>query len=330
VENVSKTTDGSHFGAKYPKKPKTKKSLLEMITSRNGQRNMWGYAFVTPALLIFILFTVVPIILAFSLSLTNIRSADSLNYKFVGFRNFLYIFGIDPFTRPDARFWDSLKNILLYTVITVPLTLTFSMILALIIKKPIRGTKFFRGLFYLPGITSGVATAMVWSYLFNGSNGIINLIIRGINSLFGSDISIILMNDSRTALIGIILMTLWGALGGNMVLFLARMNAIPTGIYEAATIDGANRRQTFFRITLPLMKPAFFFALTLSLIGSPQMFEPVLLMNANTTTPVYEIYNNALAGGSGMGLATAQSILLFFFIMVVTIAMQKVNNENYM
>lgn len=323
MERSRKATDQNHFRTKKPKQPMTFKSVVHALGTREAQRNLFGYAFVTPSLIIFILFTVVPIVLAFTLSLTNMKGPDSTNYRFWGFRNFEYIFNT------NTRFWDSLANIGLYTLITVPLTLTFSMILALIIKKPIRGTKFFRGLFYLPGITSGVATALVWSYLFNGTNGIINLIVRGINDLFGSNFQLILMDDSRTALTGLMLMTVWGSLGGNMVLFLARMNAIPTGIYEAAKIDGANKIKTFFGITLPLMKPAIFFALTLSLIGSPQMFEPVLLMNANTTTPVYEIYQNALGGGQGMGLACAQSIILFFFIMVITVFMQKVNSESY-
>lgn len=330
MKKVPNSLNGDHLSRrKIPKKPR--RTLKQFLVSREGQRNIYGYAFIVPAIIIFVLFTVVPIILAFQLSFTNMKGADSLNYKYVGFRNFQYLFGINPFTAPEPQFWLSLQNIALYTVITVPVTISLSMMLALIVKKPIVGTKFFRGLFYLPGITSGVATAMVWSYLFNGSNGVVNSLIRGFNDLVGSDIlPVILMNDSRTALNGLILMTIWGGLGGNMVLFLARMNAIPIGIYEAATIDGANRIQTFFKITLPLMKPAIFFALTLSLIGSPQMFEPVLLMNANTTTPVFEIYQNALEGGLGMGLATSQSIILFFVIMVVTLVMQKTNKESYL
>lgn len=298
-----------------------KKSIISLFTTRKGKRNLWGYAFVLPALILFTSFTVIPIILSLSLSVTNMRGINMTDLTVVGLRNYKYIFEVDPY------FWVSMKNIAIYTAITVPLTLSGSMILALIIKKPIAGTKFFRGLFYLPGITSGVATAMVWSYLLNG-NGIINNAIMNFNELFNTDFPKILMNDTRTALWGLILMTLWGGLGGNMVLFLAGMNAIPTSIYEAADIDGANKRQKFFRITVPMMKPSIYFALTLSLIGSPQMFEPILIMDARTTTPVYEIYKNALRGGLGVGLASAQSVLLFVFIMMVTVIMQKVNKES--
>lgn len=291
-----------------------------LFTTRRGQKNLWGIIFIIPAMLIFIIFTVVPILMSFGLSLTNMRGLTLTNMKFVGLKNFEFIFKVDPL------FWKAMRNIGLYTLITVPLTLTGSLLLALVIKKPILGTKFFRGLFYLPGITSGVATAMVWLYLLNG-NGIINNGIRWFNDIFNTNMPLILMNDSRTAIWGLIFMTIWGGLGGNMVLFLAGMNAIPTNIYEAAEIDGANRRQQFFKITMPLLKPSLIFALTLSLIGSPQMFEPILIMDANTTTPVYEIYKNALKGGLGTGLATAQSVILFFFIMIVTLVMQRVNKE---
>lgn len=287
--------------------------------SRKSQRNFWGWVFVIPAIVIFVTFTVVPIYLGITLSFTNVRNIRSFinnNYNYVAFNNFKFVF------QSDHRFWLGMKNIALYTIVTVPLTLTGSMILALIVKKPIKGTKFFRGVFYLPGITSGVATAMVWSFLLNGSHGVVNILLDGVG------LPKILLNQESTALWGIILMTLWGALGGNMVLFLAGMNAIPDSIYEAAEVDGANRIQRFFKITLPLMRPSIFFALTLSLIGTPQMFEPVLLMGARTTTPVFEIYTNAMSNNM-LARATSQSILLFMAIMVITFVMQRVQKENY-
>ncbi len=309
------------FAMRFKKIPEKIKNWFKwLFTTRKGQKNLWGLLFIIPAITIFIIFTVVPIGMSFALSLTNMKGLKLGNLDYVGLKNFRYIFKVDP------MFWKAMKNIGLYTVITVPLTLTSSLILAVIIKKQIFGTKFFRGLFYLPGITSGVATAMVWLYLLNG-NGIINNGIRWFNNVFNASMPLILMNDSRSAIWGLILMTLWGGLGGNMVLFLAGMNAIPPTLYEAAQIDGANRVQSFFRITLPLLKPSLIFALTLSLIGSPQMFEPILIMDANTTTPVYEIYKNAMQGGLGTGLATAQSIVLFVFIMLITMVMQRVNKE---
>ena len=103
-----------------------------------------------------------------------------------------------------------------------------------------------------------------------------------------------------------------------MILFLAGMNGIPESIYEAAEIDGAGKVRIFFQMTLPLMRPALYFALTLALIGAPQVFEPILIMNANTTTPVYEIYRNAVEG-TAVGLGTAQAVM-FIAIMIVTLS----------
>lgn len=288
---------------------------------RKFQRNFWGWVFVAPALIAFVVFVLLPIVLSFTFSLTNYNGISFENTKFIGFDNFAFIFKSQP------RFWQGMKNIGVYTLIVVPVTLTLSMILAVLIKKPIKGTKFFRGLFYLPGITSVVATAAVFSYLLSG-NGVINVLIRWINDFVGTSFRPILISSSKTALTGIILMAIWGGLGGNMVLFLAGMNGIPTSIYEAAEIDGAGKWRIFFQMTLPLMKPSLYFALTLALIGAPQVFEPILIMNANTTTPVYEIYRNAVEG-TQVGLGTAQSVIMFAFIMLITFVMQRANKESY-
>ena len=298
--------------------PFNKKILL----TRQQRRDILGYSFISVSLIIFILFTLIPIVLALSFSFANAKNfnvnLDELDW--VGFRNFRYIF------KTDKNFWIGMKNILIYAVVTVPLTLTGSMILALIVKKPIKGTKIFRGLFYLPGITSGAAIAMVWLSMLS-SNGIVNQMITGLNNLFGSTIPTISINDSRTSLWGLILMCLWGALGGNMVLYLASMNSIPSSIYEAADIDGAGRIRKFFSITLPLMKPSIIFSLTLSIIGTLQMYENIILMGASTTTPVYEIYKNGFGQGLTMSIATSQSLILFVVIMISSGTVRLVGKE---
>lgn len=303
------------------KKPNLIHRFKKMYEKRNFQRNFWGWIFVAPAVIAFIVFILLPIILSFTFSLTNYNGLSFENMKFVSFDNFAFIFNSQP------RFWQGMKNVFIYTIIVVPVTLTLSMILALLIKKPIKGTKFFRGLFYLPGITSVAASAAVFSYLLSGG-GVINSLIANINNLIGTSFKPILMNSSQTALRGLILMAIWGGLGGNMILFLAGMNSIPKSLYEAAEIDGAGRIRMFFQITLPLMRPALYFALTLALIGAPQVFEPILIMNANTTTPVYEIYLNAVKGTS-VGLGTAQAVIMFIIIMFMTFVLQRFNKESY-
>lgn len=288
---------------------------------RFTQKDALGYVFVLPATIIFILFTLIPIVLVFILAFTDFNGISFDNIAFKGFANFKYVF------KTGIEFWTGMKNIAIYTFTTVPYTIVMSLVLALIALKKLPLTKLFRGLFYIPGITSVVASAAVWRYLLDG-NGVFNTFIGNFNNAFGTNISKILLNNSSTALWGPILMACWGSLGGNMVLFIAALGNLPESIMEAAKVDGASPVKTFFRITLPCIWPAIFFASTLALIGAPQMFEPILALDANTTTPVYEIYKTAVKGTS-VGLGCAQSVLLFAFIMIITFVFQRFNKEAY-
>ena len=305
------------------------KAMVNETANKESVRRKWkftqkdylGYLFVIPCTIIFIMFTLVPIVLVFVLALTDFNGISFEGIQFKEFNNFKYIF------TTGIEFWDGMLNIVIYTFTTVPYTIVMSLVLALIVFKKLPLTKVFRGIFYIPGITSVVASATVWRYLLDG-NGIINNFIEFLNGAFGADFSKILLNNSATALWGPILMACWGSLGGNMVLFIAALGNVPESVQEAAKVDGASAWRTFFSITLPCIWPAIFFASTLALIGAPQMFEPILALDANTTTPVYEIYKTAVKGTS-VGLGCAQSVLLFIFIMIITFFFQRFNKESY-
>ena len=284
------------------------------------QKDALGYLFVAPCVVIFIMFTFIPVILVFFLSFTDFNGISFADIQFKGFNNFKYIF------TTGVEFWVGMKNIAIYTFTTVPFTIAMSLVLALIVFKKLPLTKFFRGVFYIPGITSVMASATVWRYLLDGG-GIFNNLIRSMNKVFGWDLSLILLNNSSTALWGPVLMACWGSLGGNMVLFLAALGNVPENVLDAAKVDGASAFRTFFSITLPCIWPAIYFASTLALIGAPQMFEPILALDANTTTPVYEIYKTAVKGTS-VGLGSAQSVLLFGFIMILTFAFQRASKDS--
>lgn len=284
------------------------------------QKDALGYLFIAPCVVIFIMFTFIPVTLVFFLSFTDFNGISFADIQFKGFNNFKYIF------TTGVEFWVGMKNIAIYTFTTVPYTIAMSLVLALIVFKKLPLTKFFRGVFYIPGITSVMASATVWRYLLDGG-GIFNNLIRSMNKAFGWDLSLILLNNSSTALWGPVLMACWGSLGGNMVLFLAALGNVPENVLDAAKVDGASAFRTFFSITLPCIWPAIFFASTLALIGAPQMFEPILALDANTTTPVYEIYKTAVKGTS-VGLGSAQSVLLFGFIMILTFAFQRASKDS--
>ena len=284
------------------------------------QKDALGYLFVAPCVVIFIMFTFIPVILVFFLSFTDFNGISFADIQFKGFNNFKYIF------TTGVEFWVGMKNIAIYTFTTVPFTIAMSLVLALIVFKKLPLTKFFRGVFYIPGITSVMASATVWRYLLDGG-GVFNNAIRSLNASLGTNFSLILLNNSSTALWGPVLMACWGSLGGNMVLFLAALGNVPENVLDAAKVDGASAFRTFFSITLPCIWPAIFFASTLALIGAPQMFEPILALDANTTTPVYEIYKTAVKGTS-VGLGSAQSVVLFGFIMILTFAFQRASKDS--
>ena len=284
------------------------------------QKDALGYLFVAPCVVIFIMFTFIPVILVFFLSFTDFNGISFADIQFKGFNNFKYIF------TTGVEFWVGMKNIAIYTFTTVPFTIAMSLVLALIVFKKLPLTKFFRGVFYIPGITSVMASATVWRYLLDGG-GVFNNAIRSLNASLGTNFSLILLNNSSTALWGPVLMACWGSLGGNMVLFLAALGNVPENVLDAAKVDGASAFRTFFSITLPCIWPAIYFASTLALIGAPQMFEPILALDANTTTPVYEIYKTAVKGTS-VGLGSAQSVLLFGFIMILTFAFQRASKDS--
>ena len=284
------------------------------------QKDALGYLFVAPCVVIFIMFTFIPVILVFFLSFTDFNGISFADIQFKGFNNYKYIF------TTGVEFWVGMKNIAIYTFTTVPFTIAMSLVLALIVFKKLPLTKFFRGVFYIPGITSVMASATVWRYLLDGG-GVFNNAIRSLNASLGTNFSLILLNNSSTALWGPVLMACWGSLGGNMVLFLAALGNVPENVLDAAKVDGASAFRTFFSIILPCIWPAIYFASTLALIGAPQMFEPILALDANTTTPVYEIYKTAVKGTS-VGLGSAQSVLLFGFIMILTFVFQRASKDS--
>ena len=209
------------------------------------QKDALGYLFVAPCVVIFIMFTFIPVILVFFLSFTDFNGISFADIQFKGFNNYKYIF------TTGVEFWVGMKNIAIYTFTTVPFTIAMSLVLALIVFKKLPLTKFFRGVFYIPGITSVMASATVWRYLLDGG-GIFNNLIRSMNKAFGWDLSLILLNNSSTALWGPVLMACWGSLGGNMVLFLAALGNVPENVLDAAKVDGASAFRTFFSITFVL------------------------------------------------------------------------------
>ena len=281
---------------------------------------MTAYAFLLPNLIGFMVFTSIPVLASFVLSFMK---WDLLSpAKFIGFDNFRMLFQ-DPF------FWKFCWNTI-YLMLAIPFSIAGSLILALALNQKLKGMVFFRTVYFLPTICSGVAIFMLWRLVYNPDFGIFNTLI----AKFGELINVPLkgpywLSDERWAKPALIIMNVWQMVGGyNMILYLAALQGVPRFLYEAAEIDGANSWQKFWAVTWPQISPTTFFIATMSIIGGFQAgLDPAYTMtgggpNGSPTTIIYYIYNNAF-NWYQMGYAAAISWVLFLIILLITLAKWK-------
>ncbi len=290
---------------------------------KNRER-MWAWIMLSPTLILFTVFTLIPLVMAFYLALTDFDLFGEISdATFVWFKNFKQLFDGSLHSKD---FWRSILNVFLYVAMSVPMTVIGSFLIANLVNTKLRGTKFFRFIYYLPAVTSGVATAFCWKWLLNYNNGLINELIV---SLGGERVNW-LGDYSYLPLFSIAIIATWGGLGGNMLIYLAALKGINPDVYEAADLDGANGLKKIWYITLPSVKPTTFFIFTTSLIGAFQLFDTVWFVTGEglyTQTPVLLIYNMAFRRFEG-GLASAMSVVLFMIIMIVTFITQRIMKED--
>ena len=237
---------------------------------------------------------------------------DLANSKYVGAENYRRLLTQDPL------FWKSLKNTFLYTLITVPLGVIGSLAIALLLNQQVRGLRIFRTLFYLPSMVPAVASALLWQWVFNADNGILNQIL----GWFGLP-NIEWLQNEKFTLWAFVIMSLWGIGGQRMIIFLAGLQGIPDSYYEAARLDGAGTVKQFWYITLPSLSPVMFFNLVLGLIGAFQIFTSAYIMTSggpNNASLFYSLYifRNAFEYFK-MGKASAMAWILFTILMVFTL-----------
>lgn len=286
-----------------------------MTTPLGRSQARAGGLFVTPAIVLFIVFTGLPVVGAFVLSFTDYDILTAPEWA--GAANYSRLLD-------DDTFITTMKNIIWYVVLFVPTMIALSLTLALALNRKLPAMGFFRVVFFVPVVTSPVAAATVWAWMFNGHYGPINEFLR----LLGID-GPAWLGDSDTAMITIVLVTLWQGLGANMLIYLAGLQAVPGHLYEAAALDGAGAWQTFRNITWPSLRTTTFFVTTLSLIGAFQLFDQAYVMTKggpgnSTLTPVYQIYETGF-NRLQMGYASAQAFTLFLVIVAVTVINLRVN-----
>jgi multiple sugar transport system permease protein len=263
-----------------------------------------------PNFLGFMMFTSIPVVA--SLFLAFMKWDLLTPPSFVGFDNFVRLF-------QDPLFWKYTKNTF-YLMLGIPFEMAGALFIALFMNQKIQGIKFFRTVFFLPTICSGVAISILWLWMYNPNFGLFNFILDKVG-IAGPN----WLTEEGWAKPSLMLMAFWTAIGGqNMILYLAGLQAIPLELYEAAEIDGATTWQRFRHITLPMLAPTTFFILIMGVIGGFQGgFASAYVMtgggpNGSTTTISYYIYNNAYQWFN-MGYAAAIAWVLFILVFVVTV-----------
>lgn len=283
------------------------------------KQRLMGYIFLLPTVVLFLIFTVVPFIMAFYLSFFEYNLLEV--GEFVGFEYYRTAFS-------NTEFMKSFLNILIYAVMYVPSIIIISLLAAVLGNSELFGSKAMRIIFYLPCITGSIATAYVWRWMFDVDSGVFN----GILGMFGLPESQWLSSRSYLVMVCVVMVSVWSGIGNNMLIFLAALKGVSPELYEAAKLDGANKMQTLWYITVPSIAPTMYFITTMSIIGAFQMFDLVYAMVPSNSmewgrTPVVMIYEIGFTRFRG-GLGTAMSIILFAVIMVVTFLFQRVAKED--
>lgn len=261
--------------------------------------------FIFPAFLGTFVFIIIPVLFSLYLSFCEWDLLSEI--KFIGIKNYQNLFN-------EPSFYLILKNTFIFAISTAVVGITLPLILASILNNKIMGSEFYKTAYFLPFITPMIVIAIIWEWIFDPNNGLLNYILKtNINWLY----------NTNTALIALIIVSSWKLIGYNMVIFLSGFSTINQNIYESSKIDGATSIQTFFKITLPLLSPTIFFVLVVTTISSFQVFDLIYLMTQggpleSTNVLVYWIYKNAFDFFE-IGKASAGAYVLFLIILNLTI-----------
>lgn len=279
-------------------------------------RNRWGIVFILPQLISLICLGIIPIIIAFVLSFFEWNGFSAP--AFIGIENFKFVF-----TNPDTAI--AIKNTLVYSIIYVPCSIALALFLAILLNKA-WGKIFYRAVFFLPQIVTSVGIAVVWSWIYQPQFGILNMILR----FFGIE-GKEWLRDPSTAMGAVIVMSIWWGLGYNIVLFLAGLQNVSKTYIDAAKIDGANERQVFFKITIPLLSPTTLLVTITTMINAFQVFDQMFLLTSGgpakkTYTMAIHIYQTAFKNYE-LGRASTAALILFVVVVTVSVIQFKLSNK---
>ncbi len=295
--------------------------ILAPLQKLIGYKRM-AYIFVLPNLLIFGIFILIPMLLNFYYGFTSGSSVLLENRPFVGTANFEKIFTCQDFfsvnTCSEDLFWRGARNTTVFVIFQVVFIILFSLLTALALNRDIKGRGFFRAMFFYPVLLSPVVVALIWKWILQAQNGLLNSFLVSI----GLD-KVPWLLDANWAQFWVIAISIWAQMGFFTLILLAGLQAIPKEMYEAASMDGASKWRTFWNVTLPLLMPTMTVVLVLALIRAVQVFDQVfVLTNGGPGTAtlyiVQYIYRTAFEF-KNYGMAAAASLLLAIVLLVLTV-----------
>ena len=278
---------------------------------------MAGVTYLLPSAVVLLAFVIVPVVMALVLSFSKWELLSVAGKQFVGLGNYRFLL-------TNKEFWNTIKNTIYFGAVKIPADIILSLLVAMLLNGSIRGLSFYRTIYFLPVITSTVAVSAVWRYMYDPNFGFANVVLKWLG--VGPQTW---LYDPKLAMISVILVALWKGLGYDIIIYLAGLQSIPRMYYEAASIDGANAWQKFWKITWPLLSPVTYFIFIMSIINSFKVFSQIHVLTPgggplkSTEVMVLYIYRQAFQEFR-FGRAAAAAFILFGFVTLVTQFQRKV------
>lgn len=279
------------------------------------------YVFLAPSIILLIIFSVIPLATAFGLSF--FQAPMTLNkIDFVGFKNFISAFS-------DKRFLNSLKITAIFTILEVPIQVFGALIIAAFLTKNNKRNKAFRAIYFLPVICSATAIGIMWKMILHSNIGFVTACLQTMG--LGK---INFLNNPTITIFVVSFISIWRSFGISAIIYVTAIQQVSASLYEAAEMDGAGKIRQFLSITVPSVRPTFWYILMTRFAGALQIFDIIYITtnggpNYTTESTVTYIYSRAFSSSSNMGYASAMSVLLFFVIMVITVILyRRMNKED--
>ncbi|MDR3111755.1 MAG: sugar ABC transporter permease [Elusimicrobiota bacterium] len=279
-----------------------------------NKEKMTNFCFIIPALILFLVFSLYPIVRTFELSVFQWNGVDK-NMVFVGFAQYKDILFNNP------SFWKSMLNAGYITLLALTIQNGLALLLALLVNQNVKGENIYRTIFFLPPVLSGVVVGLIWKFVFDGNFGILDHFLYGLGFKEFHDYA--WLSEIKTAISSVAVVHMWKGFGYGFIILLAGLQTIPVELYEAARVDGANSWQQFKNVTLPLLMPIFTIVSILTILGTMQIFDLIYSMTrggpaGHTHVPITKIYEYMNNGE--FGYSTAMAVVFGVVLLVISYA----------